>query len=99
MLSQKKSKLYLKFRWENVLQSFYTGHKNIWTNSGPVDQPRFLPDDVILNFVHVKFIKKLSNGLIDIHLIVPLNVLILCQKKSKLYCLVNFKAERRSTVL
>jgi hypothetical protein len=33
----------------------------------------FFPDDVILNIFRVKFIKKLSNGLIDIPLIVPPN--------------------------
>ena len=46
---------------------------NIWTKSAPVDRLRFLPDDVIPNLFCVKFIKKLSNGLIDIHLIVPPN--------------------------
>ena len=46
---------------------------NIWTKSIPVDPLRFLPDGVILNFFRVKFIKKLSNGLIGIHLIVPPN--------------------------
>jgi hypothetical protein len=143
----------------------------ILTKSGPVDRLRFLPDGVILNFFHVKFIKMFSNGPIDIHLIVPPSVffnyepkkiqivlsaklessagktyyrvstlvtvkfgqnpdlsiyfvftwwcnfeffyvkfikkfsngpidihfLILRQKKSKSYCQVNFKVERRST--
>jgi hypothetical protein len=63
----------LRFCRENEVKSFYTGHRSIWTKSGPVDRLCFFPDDVILNFFRVKFIKKLSNGLIDIYLIVPSN--------------------------
>jgi hypothetical protein len=65
---------------------------NIRTKSGPVDQLYFLPDDVILKKFCVQFIKKLSNRLIDIHLIVPPNYIwILSKKKSKSYCQVNFE--------
>ena len=46
---------------------------NIRTKSEPVVRLCFLPDSMILSFFRVKFVEKLSNGLIDIHLIVPPN--------------------------
>jgi hypothetical protein len=64
------------FHRENIVQSFYTAHSNIWTKSGPIDRLCFLPDGVILNSFRVKIIEKLSIGLIDIHLIVPPKFLI-----------------------
>ena len=54
---------------------------NIWTKSGPVDRLRFLPDGVILNLFCFKLIKKLSKGLIDIHLIVPPNYFLILRQK------------------
>jgi pentose-5-phosphate-3-epimerase len=68
----------LKFCRENVLH---------WS---PVDRLRFFPDDVILNLFRAKLIKKLSNFLIDVHLIVP-------PIFSNTYHQGNFKVERHST--
>ena len=42
----------------------------IGTKSGPI-----VPDNMIWNFFRVKILQKLSNGLIDIHLIFPPNYL------------------------
>ena len=61
---------------------------NIRTKSEPVVRLCFFPDNMILNFFRVKFIEKLSNGLIDIHLIVPPNSET---KKSKSYFLEKRK--------
>ena len=53
-----------------LLGSLTAGKENT-AKSGPVVRLRFLHNDVILNYFRVKFIKKLSKGLIDINSIVP----------------------------
>jgi hypothetical protein len=54
----------------HLLGSLTVGKENT-AKSGPVVRLRFLHNAVILNYFRVKFVKKLSKGLIDINSIVP----------------------------
>ena len=51
----------------------FTSKVTFGQNPDPSFDFVFFPDNMILNFFRIKFLEKLSNGLIDIHLIVPPN--------------------------